>query len=394
MSPTTIVTGRNNRGVAGDDARRLLERWLPGGDRVLVESEEHALSPGHPDVEVLHVADGPDGTFTPPVYRPYRVDAHRELAPGVVVTVFRATENPWAPPCSEMSYQMLVHRVLRTGEARPDRTGTGTFSLFGEGLTIDLARGVPLLTTRRVPWRAVVAELVWFLRGRTDVDFLRERGVRIWDGNSSRAFLDGRGLGDLREGDIGAGYGFQFRHFGAAYPGCDKAPVGGTDQLEAVVRGVRDDPTSRRHVVTAWNPSQLARTALPPCHVMHQFYVSSGGGAEPWAPARLDCMLTMRSCDVGLGLAFNMVSYAAWTEVVARKAGLRAGRLVVNIGDAHVYRDHVEALEELLHRRPLAAPRLVLADGIEAKPLSEIDTSDFDVVGYVCHPPLAMRMSV
>jgi thymidylate synthase len=313
-----------------------------------------------------------------------------EPAPSFCFLTLAREAGSWRE--GEEGYLSLLRAVLLRGNPRPDRTGTGTRSLFGEHLSFDLSGGrAPLLTTKRMAWRSCLAELLWFLRGSTDSKELEREGVGIWRGNSSREFLDARGLGDLQEGDIGAGYGFQWRHFGADYEGCGADYRGrGVDQIEAVVRSIREDPFGRRHVVSAWNPSALARTALPPCHVLFQFYVESS------IPPRLSCHLYQRSVDCFLGLPFNIFSYAALTHLIAARTGTTAHRLVISMGDAHVYSNHREQVMEQVSRQPFHAPLLRLHPALATMPWEEMRAAGdhFRLVGYVHHPSIAAPMAV
>lgn len=270
------------------------------------------------------------------------------------------------------------------GAVRGDRTGTGTRSLFGRALRFDLRRSFPLLTTKRVFWRGVVEELLWFVRGCTDAKALAAAGVGIWDGNASRAFLDARGLRHRAEGDLGPVYGFQWRHFGAAYVDKDADYSGqGVDQLADVVHQIRTDPDSRRILLSAWNPAALPDMALPPCHVLAQWYVQGG---------ELSCMMTQRSADVGLGVPFNIASYALLTVMLAAVTGLTPGDFVHSIGDAHVYANHVEPLLTQLANEPRPFPVLSLARAVAD--IDDFTPADFVLDGYDPHPKIAMEMAV
>jgi thymidylate synthase len=287
----------------------------------------------------------------------------------------------------ETQYLDLLRDILDHGESRDDRTGVGTWSLFApRALDIDLSREsvVPLVTTKKMPWKTVVRELLWFLRGSTDSRELEAQGVTIWKGNTTRTFLDGRGLMSLPEGDIGAGYGFQWRHFGAPYKTCESQYQGqGVDQITGLIESIRNDPQSRRHLLTAWNPAALKDTALPPCHVLAQFYVSSGGG--------LSCHLYQRSADCFLGLPFNIFSYAVLTHLLAKWTGTSPKRLVISLGDAHVYKNHVNVVREQIARTPLNAPRLRIREGTS---LDSISMEDFALEDYACHDKLSGAMAV
>ncbi|MEI2765685.1 MAG: thymidylate synthase [Dermatophilaceae bacterium] len=267
-------------------------------------------------------------------------------------------------------YLDLLDHVLRTGVTKTDRTGTGTRSVFGHQMRFDLTAGFPVVTTKRLHLRSVVGELLWFLRGETNVAWLAQRGISIWDEWAGP------------DGDLGPIYGYQWR----SWP----TPGGGhVDQLAQVLEAIRADPDSRRHVVSAWNVADLPRMALPPCHTLFQFYVrpdQSGGGT-----AYLDCQLYQRSADVFLGVPFNIASYALLTEMVARECGLRAGHFVHTLGDAHLYLNHVDQAREQLRREPRALPRLQLAPG---RHLDEYDLADVALLDYDPHPAIAAPIAV
>lgn len=278
----------------------------------------------------------------------------------------------------EKIYLELVEKILEEGLVCENRTGVSTRSLMGVSMRWDLSDGtVPLLTTRRIPWKVVLSELLWFIRGGTNSKELERQGVNIWKDNSTRDFLDGRGL-EWEEGELGPIYGFQWRHFGASYPSRE----GGVDQLTECLRLIREDPTSRRIILTAWNPLDIEKMALPPCHLLCQFLVRGD---------RLNCVLYQRSGDVGLGIPFNIASYATLTHIMARLAGLRAGELVHFIADAHIYENHEEPLRVQLTREPREFPRLRLR---EIASLDEITLSDMELIGYDPHPPITMKMVV
>ena len=261
-------------------------------------------------------------------------------------------------------YHDAMRRILEEGVDRPDRTGTGTRSVFGHQLRFDLAKGFPLVTTKRVHIKSVVYELLWFLRGDTNVRFLQEHGVRIWD-----QWADERG-------DLGPVYGKQWRSWAA--------PDGRTiDQLGEAVRLIRERPESRRIIVSAWNPADLTAMALAPCHCLFQFYVAEG---------KLSCQLYQRSADVFLGVPFNIASYALLTHLVAEVCGLRVGEFVHTFGDLHLYHNHFEQARLQLTREPLPLPRLELRPGIEA--LAEVEYADISVVGYRHHEHIRAPVAV
>lgn len=295
---------------------------------------------------------------------------------------------------NEGVYLNLMREILTYGTDRPDRTGTGTVGVFGRQLRFDISRYVPILTTKFVSWKACLRELLWFLRGSTDSRELSRQGVRIWEGNSSRSFLDSRSLRGLPEGDIGAGYGFQWRHFGAGYRTCEDDYEGeGVDQINNVVRSLREDPFGRRHVISAWNPAAQHLMALPPCHVLFQFYVNSP--AHPSLAPTLSCHLYQRSVDCFLGLPFNILSYSLLTHIIARRAGLGGvGELIISTGDTHIYRDHLVKVREQLSRRPYPPPVLEIHPDVATVDLNDLDESHFRLHGYFHHEPIAAKMSV
>ncbi|KAF7312523.1 hypothetical protein MIND_00266000 [Mycena indigotica] len=302
-----------------------------------------------------------------------------------------------APVHEEQQYLDLIRRVLDTGAVRADRTGTGTLSLFAPpSFRFSLAdNSLPLLTTKRTFLRGILEELLWFVHGATDSKLLSEKGVKIWDGNGSKEFLEKRGLGHRREGDLGPVYGFQWRHFGAKYVDCEKDYTGeGVDQLRECIRKIKEDPTDRRIILSAWNPADIPQMALPPCHMLCQFYVHL---PAPDAPStekpKLSCLMYQRSADLGLGIPFNIASYALLTHMMAHVTGTEANELIIQLGDAHVYRDHVDALEIQLKRTPKPFPTLRWARD-DITDIEQFVYSDFVVEGYECHPTIAMKMSV
>lgn len=292
----------------------------------------------------------------------------------------------WIPRNPEESqYLDLIEKILKDGELKEDRTGVGTISIFGAQMRFSLRNGqMPLLTTKRVFWRGVCEELLWFLRGETDARLLSDKGVKIWDDNGSRAFLDSRGLTDNEVGDLGPVYGFQWRHFGAEYEGRDANYNGkGVDQIKQIVETLRKNPTDRRILLSAWNPCAINKMALPPCHIMAQFYVSRG---------ELSCMMYQRSCDMGLGVPFNIASYSLLTILLAKASGLRPGEFVHTLGDAHVYRNHVDALREQLTRVPRAFPFLKFVR--ERSFLEDYESTDMEIIDYNPYPAIKMEMAV
>jgi len=286
------------------------------------------------------------------------------------------------------------------------RTGTGTLSIFGPRplkfqLNINGRPVLPLLTTKRVFHRAVITELLWFIQGNTSSIALSEVGVKIWDGNGSRQFLDSVGLSHHAVGDLGPVYGFQWRHFGADYINASTDYTGqGVDQLTDIIHKLRTNPYDRRMILTAWNPRDLHNMVLPPCHMFAQFYVSFPergevleGFTESKSKGHLHCQLYQRSCDMGLGVPFNIASYALLTHMLAHVCNLVPGSLTHVMGDAHIYLDHVDALRTQLEREPRAFPELEITRN-KGGSIDGWKVEDFVIKGYDPHKPIAMNMSV
>ncbi|XP_044749334.1 thymidylate synthase-like isoform X2 [Coccinella septempunctata] len=247
-----------------------------------------------------------------------------------------------------------------------------------------LRESFPLLTTKRVFWRGVVEELLWFIRGSTNALELRAKNVNIWDGNSTREYLDSVGLTDRIEGDLGPVYGFQWRHYGAEYKDMFTDYTGqGIDQLENVIETLKSNPNDRRIIMCSWNPIDLPKMALPPCHCLVQFYVANN---------ELSCMLYQRSADMGLGVPFNIASYALLTNMIAHITGLKPGEFIHTLGDSHVYLNHVEALKVQLQRKPRPFPILKIKRKIDK--LEDFTFEDFELIDYKPHPKIEMAMAV
>lgn len=261
-------------------------------------------------------------------------------------------------------YQDLMRKILAEGASKDDRTGTGTRSIFGHQMRFDLSKGFPLVTTKRCHLRSIIHELLWFLNGDTNIGYLHDHNVSIWD-----EWAD-------ENGDLGPVYGKQWRAWGAA----DGRTI---DQLSTVVQQLKQDPDSRRIIVSAWNVGELDQMALMPCHALFQFYVANG---------KLSCQLYQRSCDVFLGLPFNIASYALLTHMLAQQCDLDVGDFVWTGGDTHLYMNHMEQTELLLSREPRALPQLV----IKRKPESIFDYQfeDFEIVGYDPHPAIKAPVAV
>jgi len=290
----------------------------------------------------------------------------------------------WARNLEEMQYLNLIKRCIHAGYSKDDRTGVGTSGFFGEMMKFNLAKGFPLFTTKKVYWKGVAKELLWFIRGATDAKELSKEGVRIWDANGSREFLDKRGLTNYKEGELGPVYGFQWRFFGADYKGAKVDYQGqGVDQLQNCIDTIKNNPASRRIIMSAWNASDINKMALPPCHVMCQFIVEGD---------RLSCMLYQRSCDLGLGVPFNVASYALLTMMVAHVTGLKPGFFTHVLGDAHVYKNHIEPLKKQLARIPYAFPTLEILN--DRQTIDEFVYSDFKIHNYKSYKSIKMEMAV
>jgi thymidylate synthase len=270
---------------------------------------------------------------------------------------------PRRPDHPEQQYLDLLSDILETGVQRGDRTGTGTLGVFGRQMRFDLAQGFPLLTTKKLHRKSIILELLWFLRGDTNVGWLQERGVSIWDEWADET------------GELGPVYGKQWRSWAA--------PDGRViDQMANVVESLKTTPHSRRHIVSAWNPADVDDMALPPCHCLFQFFVAEG---------RLSCQLYQRSADVFLGVPFNIASYALLTMMVAKVTGLEPGEFVHTLGDAHLYLNHIDQAREQLTRQPLPFPTLTIAD---KRDLFAFEYEDFKVTGYKAHDRIAAPIAV
>lgn len=276
-------------------------------------------------------------------------------------------------------YLELLRAVLEKGEPRADRTGTGTRSIFGYQMRFDLSEGFPLVTTKKTHLKSIIHELLWFLRGETRVESLQASGVRIWNdwATAEQTARFGRSAGDL-----GPVYGHQWRNFGATNAG-DGYERDGVDQIANVVREIRENPQSRRLIVSGWNPREADQVALPPCHTMFQFYVTSG---------KLSCQLYQRSGDVFLGVPFNIASYALLTMMIAHVTNLAPGDFVHTFGDAHLYENHLEQARVQLARTPKALPKMTLRPGV--RDIFSFVYEDFTLEGYDPHPHIAAEVSV
>ncbi|MDP1632873.1 MAG: thymidylate synthase [Caulobacter sp.] len=279
------------------------------------------------------------------------------LAPAITAQSQAPVDHP------ERQYLGLLADIMANGVERGDRTGTGTLGVFGRQIRFDLAQGFPLLTTKKLHLKSIILELLWFLRGDTNVRWLQERGVKIWDDWADET------------GELGPVYGRQWRSWAT--------PDGRViDQISAVVESLKTNPNSRRHIVSAWNPADVEDMALPPCHCLFQFFVADG---------KLSCQLYQRSADAFLGVPFNIASYALLTQMMAQVVGLQPGEFVHSFGDAHLYLNHLDQAKEQLRREPLPFPTLKLAPG---RDLFGFVYEDFVVENYQAHPGIKAPIAV
>jgi thymidylate synthase len=261
-------------------------------------------------------------------------------------------------------YLDLLEHVLQNGVKKADRTGTGTISVFGYQMRFDLQQGFPVLTTKRLHLRSIIHELLWFLRGETNLDYLHANNVTIWD-----EWAD-------EHGDLGHIYGYQWR----SWPSHDGRSI---DQIANVIRSIKENPDSRRLIVSAWNVGELDKMALPPCHLLFQFYVADG---------KLSCQLYQRSCDIFLGVPFNIASYALLTLMMARVTGLKPGDFVHTLGDAHIYLNHIDQVRLQLGREPYPLPKMIINP--DKKNIFDFVFEDFKLVNYLSHPHIKGEISV
>ena len=261
-------------------------------------------------------------------------------------------------------YLAMMRHVRENGARKEDRTGTGTLSVFGYQMRFDLAEGFPLVTTKKLHLKSIIHELLWFLSGDSNIDYLKQNGVSIWDDWADE------------NGELGPVYGVQWRNWQAASGDA-------VDQISEAVQRLRDDPDSRRNIVSAWNVAEVPRMALPPCHCMFQFYVADG---------KLSCQLYQRSADIFLGVPFNIASYALLTHMMAKVTGLEVGDFVHTFGDAHLYSNHMDQVEEQLARAPFALPQLVIKGN--ASEIDQFVFEDFEISGYEAHPNISAPIAV
>jgi len=287
----------------------------------------------------------------------------------------------------ENQYLELIRNIIEEGSLEQGRNGN-TYAIIGSSMYFSLENGtIPLLTTKKVAWKTCLKELLWFVRGQTNNKILTEQKCNIWKGNASREFLDSRGLHHLKEDDLGPVYGHQWRHFNAKYTTCNEDYTNkGVDQLQYIIDALKDPKqrSSRRLVLSAWNPEQLNEMALPPCHILVQFNVTRGN--------KLSCSMYQRSGDVGLGVPFNIASYSFLTHLLAKHCDLEASEFVYHIGNAHIYDDHLEPLKEQINRVPKPFPKLELCEKREN--IEDYNLEDFIISDYKYHETIKMKMRV
>ena len=291
---------------------------------------------------------------------------------------------------SEQSYLDALKDILENGEDRPDRTGTGTRSIFGLQMRFDLSQGFPAVTTKKLAWRAMVSELLWFIEGSGDELRLREilHGNRhtdkktIWTDNALSPYWVGKKL-KRSIGDLGRIYGMQWRRWRKPLIRINKVVLQNHDQLINLIAGIKEDPYSRRHILTAWNPGELELMALPPCHILSQFWVNNG---------KLSCHMYQRSADMFLGMPFNIASYALFTHMIAQVCNLEVGDLIISVGDAHIYNNHFDQVREQLGRKPFPAPTLVLNPDVSV--IMNFDMEDIKLEKYQSHESITAPMAV
>lgn len=290
----------------------------------------------------------------------------------------------------ERNYLDLLSDIICNGSERNDRTGVGTIGIFGTQLRFSLERDkIPMLTTKKMFAKGVIEELLFFLRGDTDTKKLEAKGVNIWKGNTTREFLNKRDLHYLSEGDMGKGYGFQWRKFGADQmwsESGDEVIIDGVDQLSQVINTLKTNPNDRRIIMSAWNPQQLKDTALAPCHILCQFYAMAG---------ELSCQFYQRSVDSLLGLPFNILSYAILTRIIAQTVDLKPKELIFCGGDTHIYLNHLDQVKLQISREPYEFPSLKIKKQTNSViDIENLSFEDFEIVGYNCHPAIKAEMAI
>jgi thymidylate synthase len=289
----------------------------------------------------------------------------------------------------ENKYLDLIKKIIYIGDIRATRNSI-TKSIFGEKLEFDISSSIPFLTTKKLAWKTVIKELLWFLSGSTDNEILIQQNVNIWNGNASREYMDSVGFTERNINDLGPVYGHQWRHFNAEYiDNHTNYTNNGIDQIKNVLHLLKNDPMSRRILFSAWNPSQISQMNLPPCHILAQFYVSINNDTNE---KELSCQMYQRSADVGLGLPFNIASYAVLTYIFAKLTNMKPKKLIIVIGDAHIYKDHENKLMEQIKRKPYSFPQLIINPDKKYTDINDFKIDDFKIENYQYYDIIKMEM--
>jgi len=393
-------------------ARRNITPWVIGGGEIYKEAVKH------PKCKYIHITEISNedwinelplcDTYFPKIPEHFEVLSSYKTDDGPYELNFKIYQNVWDLESQEYQYLNSMFNILENGEIKKDRTGTGTKSIFGETLRFRLYNStqviMPLLTTKKMFWRGVVEELLFFLRGDVDSHLLESKGINIWKGNTSREFLDGCGLDYMEAGALGKSYGWQWRRAGAPWMGksFDYSTLPfeeqGVDQIKDVIKLLLEQPHSRRIVLNAWNPVDLNEMCLPPCHMIYVFNTSFDKNTNQ---TRLNCHMTQRSGDMFLGIPFNIASVSLLTTIIATAVGMQPGEIMISVVDAHIYLNHIEQTKEQLTRKPycfptIEIPKLNAAADLQ-KILRDIESlkyEDIIIKGYKCHPHIKAVMAV
>jgi dihydrofolate reductase/thymidylate synthase len=355
----------------------------------------HILSNFHCDVFFPYIPE----YFKLIQYSPIHISKHNSLKFRFLTYKITRDDNY----TKEQPYINIASDILKLtnnpNNLRIDRTNTGIFSIFSTQMRFNIKDNIPILTTKKIPFKTCVYELLWFLKGSTDNKWLQNKNVHIWDGNSTRQFLDSNGLNHLQENDTGACYPFQWRHFGAKYIDCNTDYTGqGFDQIKYVINLLKNNPYSRRIFLSAWNPTDLSNTCLPPCHVSIQFFVNkhiytdnSGNSTEV---KYLSGHMYQRSADWFLGEPFNILSYTILIYLLAEICSMKPYELIISTGDTHIYQNHITQMKEQINKTPLSKPILKINPSVKNKNIEQIDINDFELIGYFSHPTIKGLMAV
>jgi dihydrofolate reductase/thymidylate synthase len=381
-----------------NDTDRIQQIFVIGGDQVfreaisrddcqqifLTELDDTSL-PNNVNNGSPYTCD----TFFPELHKGFKLINSYNVDSCEPKITFKRYQNMYDYNSQEFGYLNLLKDIMTNGEDHSDRTGVGIKSVFGRQLRFSLSNGViPLMTTKKTFFKGIVEELLFFLRGDHDNRILQNVGVHIWDGNTSREYLDKYNKHHIQEHDLGLAYGVQWRAAGAKLGNIDTDYRGkGIDQIADVIKQLKETPDSRRIIINAWNVAELEDMALVPCHTLYQFYVSKN--------RELSCMMTQRSCDVFLGIPFNIASTAILTRVLAQTCGMIPGEIIINLGNTHIYNSHYEQVEKQLQRIPYKFPTLDITKNLETlKDIEQLTFEDFKLNDYHCHPGIKADMAV